>query len=213
MKFLSRVFTALNLLPSIAATAWANSPTFRQSSTNWRHAARIAGSVVLAKVGDGLEVRRQPPGQPHHLDVAPSLPLQPPARRDLVEVAVDVELQHQARMVARPTRRRRPQHPRTPARPGPARRRMPRSPAPGSPPTPSRPGTPEAEPPDADPHPRRSASSTAPKPYRSTILSCFAVFTQPPPSAEIRCVGFRRDRCAASRLASEPIALAWVGRA
>ena len=49
VKFLSRVFTALNLLPSIAATAWANSSSWRHSATNWRHAARIAGPLSFRK--------------------------------------------------------------------------------------------------------------------------------------------------------------------
>ena len=49
VKFLSRAFTALNLLPSIAATAWVNSSTFRHSSTNCRHAARIAGPLSFRK--------------------------------------------------------------------------------------------------------------------------------------------------------------------
>lgn len=62
-------------------------------------------AVVLPEVGDGLEVRRQTPGQPHHLDVALRLPLQPPARGDLVDVAVDVDLQERARVIGRPARR------------------------------------------------------------------------------------------------------------
>ncbi len=62
-------------------------------------------AVVLPEVGDGLEVRRQALRQPHHLDIAPSLPLQPAARRDLVDVAVDVDLQQYARMVGRSARR------------------------------------------------------------------------------------------------------------
>ena len=62
-------------------------------------------AVVLPEVGDGLEVRRQAPGQPHQLDVALRLPLQPPARGDLVDVAVDVDLQQHRRVVGRPARR------------------------------------------------------------------------------------------------------------
>ena len=37
-------------------------------------------SVVATKVGDRLEIRRQPAGQPHQLDVALALPLEPAAR-------------------------------------------------------------------------------------------------------------------------------------
>jgi len=36
-------------------------------------------AIVLSEVRDGLEVRRQPPSQPHHFDVALRLPLQPAA--------------------------------------------------------------------------------------------------------------------------------------
>ncbi len=39
--------------------------------------------------------------QPHHLDVAPSLALEPSTRLNLVEVAVDIELQQNRRMIAR----------------------------------------------------------------------------------------------------------------
>jgi hypothetical protein len=62
--------------------------------------------VLLAEIGDRLVVRRKPSPQPHDLDVAPRLPLQPPARCDAVEVAVDEELQQHAGMIARPARPR-----------------------------------------------------------------------------------------------------------
>src|SRR5450755_4036259 len=38
-----------------------------------------ARAVVVPEVRDGLEVRRQAPRQPHHLDVALALAFQPPA--------------------------------------------------------------------------------------------------------------------------------------
>ena len=95
VKFLSRVFTALNLLPSIAATAWVNRSSLPAQIDELAAGRPDRRAVVLPEVGDGLEVRRQPPGQPHQLDVALGLPLQPPARRDLVDVAVDVDLQQQ----------------------------------------------------------------------------------------------------------------------
>ena len=47
----------------------------------------------MAEVGDGLEVRGEPAGEPHQLDVALRLALQAAARLDTVQVAVDVELQ------------------------------------------------------------------------------------------------------------------------
>ncbi len=58
------------------------------------------GTVVAAEVGDGLEVRREAPGQPDHLEVALRLTLQAPAGGHAVEIAVDVELQQRGWMVA-----------------------------------------------------------------------------------------------------------------
>src|SRR5690242_15711511 len=49
-------------------------------------------AVVLAKVGDRLEVGRQPPSQPHQLDIALRFPFEPPARLHAVEIAVEVNL-------------------------------------------------------------------------------------------------------------------------
>ena len=68
-------------------------------------AARVAdrAAVVAAEVGDGLEVRRQPLGQPHELDVALGFALQAPAGLDAIEVAVDVDLQQHRRVVSRST--------------------------------------------------------------------------------------------------------------
>src|ERR1700720_4959610 len=74
VKFLSRAFPALNLLPSMAATAWANRPSCRHRAMNWRQVLRIAGPLSF-------------------------LTLQPAARRDLVDVAVNVDLQQRARMI------------------------------------------------------------------------------------------------------------------
>src|SRR5262249_27951663 len=50
-------------------------------------------TVVFAEVRNRLVVWRQPTQQPHHLDVAPRLAFQPPARLHPIEVAIDVELQ------------------------------------------------------------------------------------------------------------------------
>ena len=49
-------------------------------------------SVVATKVGDRLEIRNQPAGQPHQLDVALALPLEPAARLDAVEIAIQIDL-------------------------------------------------------------------------------------------------------------------------
>jgi len=52
-------------------------------------------------------IGRQPARQPHDLVVPARFQLQTSARRDPVEIAVDVELQKRGRLVARPSRRRR----------------------------------------------------------------------------------------------------------
>src|SRR6185436_5635893 len=49
VKFLSRAFAALNLLPSMAATAWANRPSCRHRAMNWRQVPRIAGPLSFLK--------------------------------------------------------------------------------------------------------------------------------------------------------------------
>ena len=59
-------------------------------------------AILLAEIGDRLVVRRKPSHKPHHLDVAPRLPFQAPARCDAVEVAVDEELQEYGRMITWP---------------------------------------------------------------------------------------------------------------
>ena len=72
--------------------------------TNCAHLAdRFA--VVLPKVGDRLVVRRKTAQQPHHLDIAQHLALQPPARLHAIEVAVNIKLQQDRGMVARSARR------------------------------------------------------------------------------------------------------------
>jgi hypothetical protein len=43
------------------------------------------GSIVTAKIGNGFEVRRKPPGQPHHFDIALAFPLKTPAGLDAIE--------------------------------------------------------------------------------------------------------------------------------
>jgi hypothetical protein len=56
---------------------------------------------VATEVGDGLEVRREPSREPHHLDIAPRLSFEPAARLNLIEIAIQVELQQQCGMIAR----------------------------------------------------------------------------------------------------------------
>jgi hypothetical protein len=62
-------------------------------------------AVVMAKVGNGLEIGRQSTGQPHQLDVALRLALKPSAGRYAVQIPVDVNLKQHRRVVRRPARR------------------------------------------------------------------------------------------------------------
>ena len=48
-------------------------------------------------------IGNEPARQPHHLNAAPGLALQPAARLDPIEIAIDVELQQDRRMIRRPT--------------------------------------------------------------------------------------------------------------
>ena len=58
------------------------------------------GTVVAAKVRDGLEVRREASGEPDHFEVALGLTFQSAAGGHAVEVAVDVKLQQRGWIVA-----------------------------------------------------------------------------------------------------------------
>lgn len=52
-------------------------------------AGRLKSStVVLAKIGNGLEIRSQSAQQPHHLDIALALGFQAPGGADALEVTV-----------------------------------------------------------------------------------------------------------------------------
>src|SRR5262249_39711703 len=59
-------------------------------------------AIVLAEVSNRLMVRNKLARQPHHLKVAPSLPLKPAARLNAIEIAVDVELQQDRWMIRGP---------------------------------------------------------------------------------------------------------------
>jgi len=64
-------------------------------------------AVVPPEIRDGLVIGHQFAGQPHYFDVAPRLALQPAARRNAVQVAVDEQLEQQRRVIARPPSPRR----------------------------------------------------------------------------------------------------------
>src|SRR5210317_263481 len=61
-------------------------------------------AVILAEVGNGLEVWRQAAGQPHQFHVTLRFAFQPPARLHPVEIAVDEQLEHGRRVISRTTR-------------------------------------------------------------------------------------------------------------
>src|ERR1044072_8074160 len=91
VKFLSRALTALNFDPSMATLAVLSSSSLRHSATNSRQTSHGL-AIVLSEVRDRLEVRHQLPGQPDHLDIAQAFSLQASARRNPIQIAVDVEL-------------------------------------------------------------------------------------------------------------------------
>ncbi|CAI8774290.1 hypothetical protein EMIT0P258_190045 [Pseudomonas sp. IT-P258] len=58
-------------------------------------------AVVLAKVGDGFEVRSQTARQPHQLDVALGLTFKPATGLNPIKIDVDIDLQQDRWMVGR----------------------------------------------------------------------------------------------------------------
>ena len=104
MKLRSRLFTAKN-----QAAVDGHNGLREQVELATQHdelATRVTdrAAVVATEVGKGLEVRRQPLGQPHELDIALGFALQAPAGLDAIEVAVDVDLQQHRWVVGRSTR-------------------------------------------------------------------------------------------------------------
>ena len=71
-------------------------------------------AIVASKVRDRLEVGLEAAQQPDDPDIALSSLLQPPARSNPVQIAVDVELQEIAGRIALPTARRLRLDPREP---------------------------------------------------------------------------------------------------
>jgi hypothetical protein len=54
----------------------------------------VGPALVLAEIGDRLEVRCEAAGQPDQLDVALTLAFEAAARRNAVEIAIDVYLEY-----------------------------------------------------------------------------------------------------------------------
>jgi len=85
------LFTALNLLPSMATIASEKSFKLRHRTMNSRHTLRIALPLSLRKSAIVL-VRHQSARKPNQFDVTLRLALQSPARLDSVQVTVDIDL-------------------------------------------------------------------------------------------------------------------------
>src|ERR1700745_4532681 len=65
--------------------------THQATQFNKLHADLLDRSpAVLAEVGNRLMVRSEPAGQPHDLDIAPSLSLKPPARLTPIGIAAEL---------------------------------------------------------------------------------------------------------------------------
>jgi hypothetical protein len=102
VKFLSRLLTALNLLPSMATLAFVRKAYLSANGDELCAYLAYRRPIILAEIGNRLVIRNQPTGEPHHLNIAPALALKPAARLNPIEITIDVELEHHRRMVRRP---------------------------------------------------------------------------------------------------------------
>jgi hypothetical protein len=93
--------SALKKLPSMPTRL----PPMRSSFAALLHEVAVQRlerlGVVAAEVGDAVVARAQTAEQPDQLDVAPAFRLQPSAGADAVEVAVQIQLEHVARVERR----------------------------------------------------------------------------------------------------------------
>ena len=69
-----------------------------------RRAATECDAIVAAEIGNRFEIRLELTGQPDQFEIARTLPLEPARRLHLIEIAVEVDLQHCRRMVPRTAR-------------------------------------------------------------------------------------------------------------
>src|SRR5665648_43034 len=60
-------------------------------------------AAVLAEVSNGFEVRCQTACQPNQFNIATALTLQSARRLDLIEIAIEIKLEHQGWVIAGPT--------------------------------------------------------------------------------------------------------------
>jgi hypothetical protein len=101
------LFTALNLLPSIATLAFVSKPISRQSSTKQAHTLRMAGPLSFRKSATVLWSGTKAAEKPHQLDIATGLAFESPARLDPIEVSIDVQLQESRGVIGGPPSLRR----------------------------------------------------------------------------------------------------------
>jgi hypothetical protein len=107
VKFLSRLFTALNLLPSMATLAVAREAHLAAEFDEARTYPAQRPAIVFAEVRDRLVIRREPTQQPHDFDIASGLAFKPPARLHPVQIALNVKLKENRGVVRWSTSRRR----------------------------------------------------------------------------------------------------------
>src|SRR5262249_34131672 len=104
VKLRSRLFTALNLLPSIATLGVCNRPICRHSAMNFAQNLLDRCTIVLPEIGDRLMIWSQAADQPHHLDIAARLMFQAATGLHPIGITVDVKLQKDCRMIGGPAR-------------------------------------------------------------------------------------------------------------
>ena len=64
-------------------------------------------AIVLPEISNCLEVRHQPFKQPHQFDVSLRFPLETPTRLNTIEVAVEIQLEKDRRVISRTPRGKR----------------------------------------------------------------------------------------------------------
>jgi hypothetical protein len=101
----------LNVFPAAAQQqgpsriAFASRPILRHKAMNCAQTFLMAGPLSLRKSAICFVIRNEPSRQPHHFQIAASLTLEPPARLDPVEIAIDIKLERRQRMISRPAGR------------------------------------------------------------------------------------------------------------
>src|SRR6476659_8200900 len=102
VKFLSRALTALNLEPSIATLATLSKSSSRHSATKVRQNSRMALPLSLRKSAMVLKSGANWPVSQTQLDITLAFTLKPSARRNAIEIAINIYLEQCRRMVAGP---------------------------------------------------------------------------------------------------------------